>query len=137
MVLFSPRPFLIGQFKRTLTMDREWMTRSFPNGPIYRVKYLLVDYPVTVEGGIQTSPDLSFNLYDADGRSFSVSPILFKQATSPAGFPGLNATQPINLDYYGGSTLKLEILGFDPALGLPGPISITIYGLEGWTRYGR
>lgn len=111
--------------------------RSFPTGPIFRVKYLLVDYDVSEEVGAQISPDLSFNLYDSVGRAFSVGAITAKQATSPAGFKGLNATQPINLDYMGGSTLKLEILGFDPALGLPSTVSLTIYGLEGWTRYGR
>lgn len=140
MFFLPPRPFLLGQSDLALTMARQYFVRAIPVGATWRLKYILVNYLRTVgegeEANIQTTPDLLYKLYDADGRAFHVSPVLFPMVTSPAGNPGLNATNPINVDYPGGSNVKLEIEGQNVGTG-PAYISITLFGIRGWERFGK
>ena len=135
MVILPPRPFLIGVANLALTANRQYFTRTVPVGAYWRLKYLLVDYPRTVVAGAQTTPDLFYQLYDADGRAFHVLPALLPQITTPSGGP-LNATNPINIDYPGGSSVKLEITGQIVGTG-PATMSITLYGIRGWEGYGK
>lgn len=136
MVILPPRPFLLGQASLSLTASRQVFTKSIPVGAWWRLKYLLVDYPRTVVAGAQTTPDLFYQLFDADGRAFHVTPALLPQVTSPAGAAGIDATNPLNIDYPGGSAVKVEITGQNVGVG-PATISITLYGLRGWEGYGR
>ena len=135
MVIISPRPFLIGVANLALVQERQYFVRTIPSGANWRLKYMLVQYQPTVEVNTQITPDLAFNLYDADGRAFHVSPVLFKSVTSPAGFPDLDATNPINVDYPGGTNVKIEILE-NVAVAIT-TISITLFGIRGWERIGR
>lgn len=135
MFYLPPRPFLLGQFNFPVTSAREWFTRSIPVGANWRFQYLLINYPVGVEEGAQTTVEPLYKLYDADGRAFHVNPVLAKQVTSPAGFPNLRGTNPINIDYPGGSSVKLEIEF--PTGTLPATISITLFGIRGWEGFGR
>lgn len=136
MVVIAPRPFLLGEANLALTEANQTFTRSVPVGAWWRLKFILVNYPRTVVAGAQTTPDLLFRLYDADGRAFHVDPALFPQVTSPAGNPGLNATNPLNIDYPGGTLVRLEITGQIIGTG-PATISITLYGFRGWEGYGK
>lgn len=134
MVIIPPRPFLLGQANLALTPGRTWFLRTIPTGAWWRLYFLLVNYPRTVVAGAQTTPDLRYKLYDADGRAFHVDPVLLPQVTSPAGAPGLNGTNPLFIDYPGGSNIKLEIEG--QIAGGPATISITLFGIRGWEGYG-
>lgn len=136
MVIIAPRPFLLGVANLSLTIARQTFAQSVPVGAWWRLKYVLVDYPRTVVAGAQTTPDLLFRAFDADGRAFHVDPVLFPQVTSPAGAPGLDATNPINIDYPGGTSVRLEITGQIIGTG-PATVSITLYGLRGWEGYGK
>jgi hypothetical protein len=135
MVYIHPRPFLIGVAAFPLANAREWFVRSIPTGASWRFLFLLVDYHRSVEVATQITPDLSYRLYDADGRAFHVDPVLLPQVTSPAGGPTLDASFPLGIDYPGGSSLKLEITGQIPGVG-PAAISITCFGIRGWQKSG-
>lgn len=134
MFIIPPRPYFLGAFKFTLTNAIEYINRTIPVGADFRLQYLLIDYKRTVVAGAQTSKDLNYKLYDADGRTFQINPILGAAVTSPAGATGLNGTSPINIDYPGGSSLKLEITG--QTGGLPAVVSVTFAGLRGWEYFG-
>jgi len=135
MVIISPRPYLIGISNLVLAAPRQYFVRTIPQGATWRLKYLLVSYLRTVAAGAQTSPDLLYTLHDADGRSFQVDPVLFAQVTTPSGDSHLDATNPINIDYPGGTNVKLEIVG--AAGGLPAVVSLTMFGIRGWEGYGK
>lgn len=139
MVIIPPRPFLFGAYRYSLVNPIEYIIRSIPVGASYKLMYLLINYPRTFEGGggdvAQTSRELSYKLYDADGRTFQVDPVSAGMVTSPAGTGALNATTPIGIDYPGGSALKLEITGQVPG-GDPDYVSITFMGIRGWEYFG-
>lgn len=135
MLYIHPRPFLLGVANFTLTNAREWFVRTIPSGAPWRFLYLLVNYRRTVEVVTQLTPDLFYRLYDADGRAFHVDPVLLPQTTTPAGGVDLDATNPINISYPGGSNIKMEILGQIPGVG-PATISIALFGIRGWERVG-
>ncbi len=134
MFIIPPRPYFLGVNRFTLVNAIEYINRSIPVGADFRLQYLLVDFKRTVVAGAQTSPELNFKLYDADGRTFQINPVRACMVTSPAGAAGLNGTSPINIDYPGGSSLKLEVTG--QTGGLPGVISVTFAGLRGWEYFG-
>jgi len=136
MFFIPPRPFLLGEANISLTMARQYFMRTIPTGATWRLKYILVNYLRTVEVATQLTPDLLYRLYDADGRAFHVSPVLLPMVTSPAGNRGLNATNPINIDYPGGTNVKLEIEGQVVGTG-PAYVSITLFGIRGWERFGK
>jgi hypothetical protein len=135
MIVISPRPFLIGVANLALSAPSQYFTRTIPSGAVWRLKYFLIGYPVTIAAGAQTTPDLSYRLFDADGRAFQVNPVLINQFTSPGGLPDLDATNPIDIDYPGGTNVKIEISG-NVALAVP-TLSITLFGIRGWERMGR
>ncbi len=136
MFIIPPRPYLLGVFKKALTNPTEYVIRTIPVGASFRLRYLLIDYrrlPLDIAAA-QLSAELTYKLYDADGRTFQVDPVTASQVTSPAGAQGLNATNPINIDYPGGSSLKLEIGGH--IAGGPTVVSVTFVGLRGWEYFG-
>jgi len=135
MLYIHPRPFLLGVANFTLTNAREWFTRTIPTGAPWRFLYLTVAYARTVAASIQSTPDLSYKLYDADGRAFHVTPVLLPQVTTPAGGVDLDATNPIGVTYPGGSSIKLEIEGQIPGTG-PATISVALFGIRGWEKVG-
>lgn len=126
MFYVGPRPYLIGEANIPLQYDGQWWMRGLPNGGWWTLKYILVDYP-RVESTLDM-PDLSYQLYDEDGRAFMVRPVSLPMVTSPAGAKGLNATGLINVRYKGGSGVKLRISG----RGTIGPsrVSITLCGIR-------
>lgn len=135
MFFKGPSPFLLGVAKLALQGGRQDWIASIPNGGWWTLKFLLVDYPRAVADGVQTSPDLSYRLFDADGRAFMVRPVSLPMVTSPAGAFGLNATNLINIRYPGGSSVRLELSGRIPAKG-PATASITLYGIRAEQRLG-
>lgn len=135
MVIISPRPYLIGIANLVLTAPSQYFVRTIPQGAVWRFKYFTVNYLRTVAANAQTSPDLSFLAYDGDGRAFQVNPVLFAQVTTPSGGTRLHATNPVNIDYPGGTNVKIEIKGADG--GLPANISLTLFGIRGWEGYGK
>jgi hypothetical protein len=135
MVIISPRPYLIGIDNLALTAPRQYFVRTIPQGANWRFKYMTVNYLRTVAATVQTSPDLLFKAYDADGRCFQVSPVLFAQVTTPSGGRAIAGTNAVNIDYPGGTNIKLEIEG--AVGGVPNSISITLFGIRGWEGYGK
>lgn len=135
MVLLAPRPFLLGGAFVPLQLPIHNFLAVVPVGTNWRLMFLLVDYGRTIAAGAQTSPDLSYRLYDADGRAYHVDPALLPQVTSPAGAFGVDATSPLCLDYPGGTVVRVEITG-QVAGPVPATISITLYGIRGWESYG-
>lgn len=137
MVIIYPRPFLLGVANLALVTDRQYFMRTIPIGAPWRFKYLLVSYPLAEAAGIQTGANLSYTLYDADGRTFQVLPVSLPMVTSPAGVRrSVAATNPIEIDYPGGTSVKLEIERLEAGT-LPPTISITMFGIRGWEGYGR
>jgi len=139
VVVIGPRPYLVGVNKMPLASGREYLIRTIPAGSPWRLRYILVSYQESLELGALISNDLAYHLYDADGRTFSVDPIVVPMVTSPARNRGLAATNPLNVDYPGGTSVKLEITvaGGLPFNGLPASVSITLYGVRGWEGYGK
>jgi hypothetical protein len=135
MALIFPRPFLLGEMRVPLTQEVQYWTRTVPAGASWRLRYLLVDYLPVDGDGIQNSQNLSYRLYDGEGLAFQVDPVQLDMVTSPAGLAGLAGTNPIDVEYRGGSTVKLEIHGQVIGLG-PDYISITMFGIRGWGRVG-
>jgi len=137
VILLAPRPYLLGDALYPLTAARQYYIKTIPPGAGWSFKFLLVNYlrTTSVGGTVQNTPDLSYRLFDADGRAFHVAPVSLPMVTSPAGAPGLNATNLINIHYPGGSTVKLEIEGSLVGTG-PDRISISLYGIRGWERMG-
>ncbi len=137
MITLPPRPYLLGDAFYPLTAARQYYIKTIPPGAGWMFKFLLVDYLRTTSTGgtVQTTPDLSYRLYDANGRAFHVDPVSLPMVTSPAGAPGLNATNLINIHYPGGSAIKLEVEGALVGTG-PSLISITLYGIRGWESMG-
>jgi hypothetical protein len=135
--MLAPRPYLLGDARYPLTAARQYYIKTIPPGAGWSFKFLLANYLRTTSGGgtVQDTPDLSYRLYDADGRAFHVSPVLLPMVTSPAGAAGLDATNLINIHYPGGSSIKLEIEGSLVGTG-PSLISLTLYGIRGWERLG-
>jgi hypothetical protein len=137
MVIIFPRPFLLGVVNLPLTMDRQYFVRTIPTGASWRFKYLLVSYPLATELGVQIAANLSYKLYDADGRAFHINPVLLPMVTGPAGTGrSIAGTNRIEIDYPGGTNIKLELERVQAGT-LPPTISITLYGIRGWEGYGR
>jgi len=136
MVHIGPRPFLIGTNKEPLLTARQWFVRTIPIGAPWRLKYVLIDYPVIVAGLIQTSANLAIQFFDADGRAFNVAPVALAQVTSPSGTKGLSGTNPLNIDYPGGTNVKAEISVIGAGT-LPSSFSLTMFGIRGWEGFGK
>jgi len=135
MVIISPRPYFISIANYALVNSREYIMRSIPTGATWKLKYILANYQRTVVAGNQSSPELFYRVYDADGRAFQMDPVLLPQTTSPAGQPRLDATNPLDIIYGGGSNIKIEITGQNGTL--PSSVSLTLVGLRGWERFGK
>lgn len=135
MFLIGPRPYLLGEAFIPLTSVRQYWTKSIPNGGAWTLKFLLVNYPRTVVARVQSTPDLSYRLFDAEGRAYQVNPVSLPMVTSPSGAFGLNATNLINVKYPGGSSVRLEINGRLAGVG-PDSVSITLFGIRSMEMKG-
>lgn len=135
MILLGPRPMILGQANIVLNQPIQPWTQLIPVGAPWRLLYLMVNYKRTVVARVQSTPDLSFTLYDSMGHAFQAAPVLAKQVTSPAGAPSIGSTNPINMSYPGGSTLRLSIEGQIIGTG-PETVSVTFFGIRGWQRMG-
>lgn len=135
MILLGPRPFPLAERNIPLTMPNQPWTQQIPKGAPWYFSYLLINYPRNLgdEGLIQTSPDLSYTVFDARGWAFSVVPIFAPAVTTPAGGRFLGATHPIREPYAGGSVIRVQIDGFT---GTPDVVSITLMGTRGWETMG-
>lgn len=111
-------------------------SRQIPPFTSFRLKYLTVAYKDTVVANAQTSPNLTYKIYDATGTAYQIDPILIKQVTGPAGFPGLDATHQINFDYPGKTKLLVEVFGQNVGAELPETASICCIGMLGWQWKG-
>jgi hypothetical protein len=131
----GPRPFLMGVFNMPLDQPTNYLIRSTPIGANFRLKYVLASYSAGIVAGAQTFPDLLFQFYDSKGDAFSFSPAFIQTITSPANIGiGLDGTTPLDVDYPGGTPIKIRITGQNPALGQI--ISVTYYGVRGWDSPG-
>lgn len=137
MVVIAPRPMLLGVFHYPVRSASEWIVKTIPPGAWWRLKYLLIAFPVLFEGDAVASTRLGYELFDADGRAFSVRPIAVDQVLTPGSFPDLAGTQLINVDYPGGSNVKLHITALHNTATFPDWVSVTFYGMRGWEGYGR
>lgn len=137
VIIIPPRPYLLGDARVSLTAARQYYIKTIPPGAGWSFKFLLVNYLRTTSAGgtVQDTPDLSYRLFDANGRAFHVAPVPLPMVTSPAGGVGLDATGLINVHYPGGSSIKLEIEGHLVGTG-PDLVSVTLYGIRGWERMG-
>jgi hypothetical protein len=135
MFLIPPRPFILGEANIALVHRSQYWVRTIPTGAPWELKYFLVNYRRTVAGGAQTTPDLTYILFDSGGQSFQVDPVLLPMVTTPAGGARLDATNPIGMKYPGGSSLKVLIQGQDGAG--PAAVSLTFFGIRGAERFGR
>lgn len=137
MILLGPRPFLLAGASVALVHSRQYFMHSIPVGAPWRLKWIFFNWlrnVSEVEGGqLQNTPDLLYRLYDADGRCFHVAPVLIPQVTTPGGGPNVTATNSINIEYPGGSAIKMEIEG-KVAGERPDSISYTLYGIRGWEK---
>jgi len=135
MFFVGPRPYFVGVSKWVLQYGRQDWIGSLPNGGWWTFKYFLVNFPRTVVAGAQTTPELNFKIYDADGRGFSIKPIPMAAVTSPAGNRTIDATQLINVKYAGGSAVRVEVSGQVPGTG-PAWVSLTLFGVRSEQRLG-
>ncbi len=126
MFFVGPRPYPIGEANIPLVYNGQWWMRALPNGGWWTLKYVLVSYP-SVEATVKM-PELSYQLFDEDGRAFMVNPVSLAMATSPAGAKGLNGTGLINVRYKGGSGIRMRIFGRN-ADG-PSKVSVTLFGIR-------
>jgi hypothetical protein len=131
-VWIAPRPFLVGAANIPFNNGIAVLTRRLPTGTTWRLKWPLFKYTDTVVANAQTSPNLSFLIYDMAFRQHADLPTLIKQITGPAGFPGLDATQQLDYDFPGGGTVRAEVRG--QVGGAPASVSICLYGFLGWQR---
>jgi hypothetical protein len=136
MVIIHPRPFLLGFADVPLTSDGQYFMKTIPQGAPWRFQFLLAGYARAVAGLVQTSCELAYTLFDADGRTFQVAPVLLPQVTTPAGGRQLRATNPIKIDYPGGTSVKIQIHRVGVGT-LPPSISLTFFGIRGWEGFGR
>jgi len=118
-------------------MDRQTVAFPVPVGASWRLKCITVSYDPHVVASVQAYPDLFFQVYDVDGRAFQFAPVLVRAVTTPGSGKPLGATSPINLDYPGGTAVRMDITGQDTGSSGPFPVSITLVGIRGWEGYGR
>jgi hypothetical protein len=127
-----PRPFLVAAAVRApVVLGAMPIYAQIPKGAPFRLDYILANYPVTVAGGAQTSPTLSFMLYDSEGRALTQKPVNFRDITTPSGGPKVWGVQRWGILYPPLSVLTMDIIG--QATGpIPATFSVTFMGVKDW-----
>ena len=95
----------------------------------FLLKYILISWPSAIAAGINTTPQLSYELIDINDKVFQNVPVLIRNMTSPAGLgSGLDFTMPINWLFRRRQIMTLRIRG--QAGGDPANINVTFYGFH-------
>lgn len=130
----GPRPYWLAAARVPLNSARHYLSFTLPAYGWWTFQFLNVSYPRTVADGVQTSPELSYQLWDATGRGFQVEPIPLAMFTTPAGGPTVGATHRIGVRYKGGDAVKLCISGATG--GAPAWVSLSLFGIRSWEGTG-
>lgn len=123
--------FLVAAAKAPLQVPNTLLNTLVPFGAVFRLDYVLVNYPRTVVAGAQTSPELSFVLKNTRGIEHSNVPILFNTTSTPSGGATLRKAWGYGIEFPPGAIITMEITGMD-AGPVPATISVTYLGQRGW-----
>lgn len=133
-MILRPRPFpIVAARVKALQVPRDLISVEVPTGPDWVLWYIAVNYPRTVVANAQTSPNLSFELFDSEGRALTEQPIPFADVTTPAGQPRYGQVNPWYVWYPAKSVISMVVTG-QTAGPVPANISITYIGYRGWSR---
>lgn len=134
MDLIRPHAFfLVAAARVALQVPVTFLNTTVPRGSVFRLDYILVQYPRTVALGAQTSPELNFILHNTRGIVHDDPPVFFGAITTPAGGPRVRAAQGLRIEFPPGAVITLEIRNM-AAGPVPATVSVTFLGQKGWGK---
>lgn len=125
-IQYRPRPFMIvGAMRKAVVAPLMEIFGEVPDGSPFRLDHIFVSYPRVVVANAQTSPDLSFALYDSRGVSLTALPVPFVLVTTPVGAMRVRGNTRLGLVYPPKTWIRMEVSGMGPG---PETISVTFAG---------
>lgn len=106
---------------------------TVPRGTVFRLDHVFVNYPRTVVGSTQTSPELLFVLKDSRNLEQGNVRLSMVDITTPSGGQAVAVSQSLGILYGSGEQLALEVYGM-AAGPVPATVSVTYLGVQGWGR---
>jgi hypothetical protein len=130
--LLRPNVFcLVAASRLPLQLPHSIISVTVPRGAVFRMDYILANFPRTVVANAQTSPELRIRLLDSRGVAVNEPVIPFHGFTTPAGGRNVAGVWAWRIEYPPGAVITLEISG-QTAGPVPATVSITLLGQRGW-----
>lgn len=130
MNLFPTVFALVAANMKPLQVPITWLSIQVPRGSVFRLDNVLIEYNRTVVEGVQSSPELQFEIFDSRGLALENGPVFAQMITGPAGGKNVGASWYWGVEYQPGEVISARITNM-AAGPVPATISVTYLGQKG------